>query len=830
MARAKIQDLYDRMLLALRKRLDETEGVFMKTSAIVIAAMERGNLRASEKAALAKRENELREILADVLQGLSRLCRDRIEMFPVAPGDGFLVRMEKRSRQAEEFSRILDGLLQSTGDSRKQIGKPTQQWRSVMGNVDFKSEFERKFNEAAASCKRPNVLVAGYTGCGKTSLIRTVLGDAVVSAEKIDASRPCRIDFDCYENDSVRLWDSRGLELGEKENEFKDKMREFVSDCQNDPDVDEHIHLVWYLIQGNGARVTDCDLALMKEIFTFDDVIAVISKMDITKGAQRDAIRQVLIDAGVPEHRIVEVSSRDAQNCRELVELSCKMLPDAYRDAFMAAQSIDRDAKVARTMDKKTSAQEIVAQTAAEAKTLFSGKGAPETEKWLAAPAESNVTLASLLAGMLAKLASLYGLHGNGVRDEAARFLDALQNEDRAGFFRGGDAAAEAAFLVGAVGHFMRRNFEAYACALIQGGALPPLGFDVELFKNYFSNYKEGMAMKPNILVCGKTGVGKTSLIQAVTHRGVVPDSAIGNGRPATSGFQLYETEIADFIDSEGMDPGKQSVDEYADFILGEVLGRLDTNETDRIIHNIWYCIDGSGARIQDADAEIIKTLSDKVLLVVTKSELMLQEQIESMMKSLLELIPRERIVMVSADNKTGLTQLIAKAREMSAQSMDAAEEEIEAFQARWEEYYANMRALWQEGVSDEADSYVNWAAGRAAAIALLPIPLVDVAPLVANEIYMIYKLAGVYGIAVDGTIVTMLLGCAGGSLLGKIGASFLPGLKVPIAAAVTYGVGKAAKAYFESDMTLDEDELKEQFLAGEREAKKRDWKNAAEN
>lgn len=329
----------------------------------------------------------------------------------------------------------------------------------------------------------------------------------------------------------------------------------------------------------------------------------------------------------------------------------------------------------------------------------------------------------------------------------------------------------------------------------------------------------------PNILVCGKTGVGKTSLIQAITHRGIVPDNAIGNGKTAAGGFHLYKTEIANFIDSEGIKPGKQSIEEYVDSILDEVLAHLDSDDKDMLIHNIWYCIDGSAVRIQEADAEIIRTFNDKVILVVTKCELMRKEQTELVMNTLLDLIDRDRIVMVSSENKTGLQQLIAKAQSMSAKAMAGAAEEHEAFRKRWDNYYANMRRVWQDNVSSDADDYINWAAGRAAAIALIPLPLADVAPLIANEVYMIYKLAGVYGIAIDSTVTTMLLGCTGGSIIGKIGASFLPFLKIPIAAAVTYGVGKAAAAYFESDMTMDTDELKAEFLAGEREAKKREWK-----
>ena len=815
MKNTRIIEMYGEMLRQLKSRLDQADGVFMEMSQKIVCGMTGERFSAASRAELQELDQKYCTILADVLEGLLAVYHGRIRMFPVPDHAGLIEKMEKRNAQAEELERIVDDLMEEAGlGDRKDNRQSNNIWRSMMADMDFRSEFERKFEEAASFSKRPNILVAGYTGCGKTSLIRTILGGDIVPKSGIDNGKPCRIDFDSYENDSIRLWDSRGLELGEMEEDFREKMREFVSDCQDDINVDEHIHLVWYLIQGNEARVTDCDLALMKNIFTFDNVIAVISKKDITKPVQSTEIRKILMEAGVPEHRIVEVSDAEggAIGCRELVNLSCKMLPDAYRDAFMAAQSIDREAKAAKVAEKKDRAKEIIAKAVAQAK---SGENGGEE--------------AGLVA-MLAQLSALYGLRDRSIRQEEAAFVEALLKEHRDEFLCDDDPAKNAGMLTGALGSFMRNNFEAYAIARIKGSPLPDLGFDIELFKQYYSTYKEGMSMKPNILVCGKTGVGKTSLIQAVTHRGVVPDSAIGNGRATTEGFHVYETEIANFIDSEGMNPGEQSVDDYADFILDEMFDRLDSNDTEKMIHNIWYCIDGSGARIQDTDAKIIKTFSDKVLLVVTKSELMRKEQTEAVMKTLLDLIPRERIVLVSAENKTGLSQLISKAQEMSAQAMEGAEEEMAAFQDRWDDYYANKRESWQESVSEDADSYINWAAGRAAAIALVPLPLADVAPLIANEVYMIYKLAGVYGIAVDSTIITMLLGCAGGSIVGKIGASFLPFLKVPIAAGITYGVGKAAKAYFESDMTLDMAELKEKFLAGEREAKKRDWKAVEED
>ncbi|MBR5839606.1 MAG: hypothetical protein IKZ84_13765 [Victivallales bacterium] len=124
----------------------------------------------------------------------------------------------------------------------------------------------------------------------------------------------------------------------------------------------------------------------------------------------------------------------------------------------------------------------------------------------------------------------------------------------------------------------------------------------------------------------------------------------------------------------------------------------------------------------------------------------------------------------------------------------------------------------------DTANEIILWGAGRAAAIALAPIPLADVGPLMANEAYMIYRLANNYDCKIDESVVAMLLGVSGGSIVGKIAASFLPFLKVPIAAGITYAIGKTAKAYFNSGMTLSPEDMKDLFENSRTEAEGIDW------
>ena len=139
--------------------------------------------------------------------------------------------------------------------------------------------------------------------------------------------------------------------------------------------------------------------------------------------------------------------------------------------------------------------------------------------------------------------------------------------------------------------------------------------------------------MKPNILVCGRHRVGKTSLIQAVTRAGTVPDEAIDHTQLDTVGFNVYETEVANFVTARAW--RQQSVDEYARTLMSEVVKRLDSEQAENLIHNIWYCIDGSSGRLLSADARLINQFSDKVLLVI-KADLLRKDQLRPLMDEIL--------------------------------------------------------------------------------------------------------------------------------------------------------------------------------------------------
>lgn len=210
-------------------------------------------------------------------------------------------------------------------------------------------ELLRRFIKSS-NCKRPNVLVLGYTGAGKTSLIQGIFGKAIVPDDRISAGMPKTPFFDCYENKNIKIYDSKGLEPGEKESIFLAGVKDFMRSIQEDRCIDNHIHLVWYLIQGVGARVTPCDLRLIKGI-SLENTIVVISKVDCTPENAVDALKYEISKSGIKMDRIVTCSDSDPKTLIGLENLTYEMLPSGYKSAWSSAQIVNFERKTNIAID-----------------------------------------------------------------------------------------------------------------------------------------------------------------------------------------------------------------------------------------------------------------------------------------------------------------------------------------------------------------------------------------------------------------------------------------------------------------------------------------------
>lgn len=111
-----------------------------------------------------------------------------------------------------------------------------------------------------------------------------------------------------------------------------------------------------------------------------------------------------------------------------------------------------------------------------------------------------------------------------------------------------------------------------------------------------------------------------------------------------------------------------------------------------------------------------------------------------------------------------------------------------------------------------EAEKICRWGAARASVIVVAP--LLGTMALMANEVYMIMRLADLRGKKLEEGAIAGLLGSLGGSFIGQTLFTLLPFLpvQIPLAVAVTYGVGKVANAWIKAGCPEDVAQFKEIF------------------
>ena len=336
-----------------------------------------------------------------------------------------------------------------------------------------------------------------------------------------------------------------------------------------------------------------------------------------------------------------------------------------------------------------------------------------------------------------------------------------------------------------------------------------------------------------NLAIFGKTGVGKSTLINAVFGEEV---ARTGIGEPVTRGSHLYVDKIGHLgiVDTQGLEVGKDNKEILAE--LTKAMNQMRRLPLSEQLHVAWFCVRGMDRRFEEAEADFIRRLDEiglEVVLVLTQVPVR-DGQYHPDAVQLAESIAARRLPL--AGGRPFLVN--ARADSFSGQPAHGLQEVLDAtFRAAPEGVHGALiaaQAIDHARKAKEAQGYIAAAATAAAAAAFVPIPLSDAATLVPIQMGMMAKIAQVHKITFDraalmaiaSTSVATSAGRATFSSLLKLvpGAGAVAGgmLSAGVASSFTYAMGqawlvvcqRAAKGSFRGvGQAFDNEAVREAFL-----------------
>ena len=259
------------------------------------------------------------------------------------------------------------------------------------------NDMQAAIEEALRGLGRCNVLIAGRTGVGKSTLINSMFhGRMATTGDGRPVTKAAR--FISKEGVSLGIWDTRGLELADFQ-ETLDELMQLVKGRADDRDPERHIHVAWLCIHEDGRRVQDAERNLCRTLDGHMPVLAVITKARSDQGFRANVQRMLPEARNVVRVRAIPEAFDDGHvlstmGLDDLVEATASLLPEGIRDAFDHAQKVSR-------RRKKRQAHRIVASSSALAATAAATP----------IPFSDAAALVPIQVAMLARISAVYGLN-----------------------------------------------------------------------------------------------------------------------------------------------------------------------------------------------------------------------------------------------------------------------------------------------------------------------------------------------------------------------------------------------------------------------------------
>lgn len=301
-------------------------------------------------------------------------------------------------------------------------------------------------------------------------------------------------------------------------------------------------------------------------------------------------------------------------------------------------------------------------------------------------------------------------------------------------------------------------------------------GSTADIYNQVVSSWEKAKKdlRKVNLLVTGKTGAGKSTLVNAVFRKEV---ARTGTGMPVTQATKLYEDPDLPLriYDTKGLEMGSRTQTETMEEIRGLITEKWKSRSEDQFIHAVWYCVNCGSNRVEEKELEWIRSLCTMGEAGVPVIVALTQAFRKKAALSLEEVIDQE---LAGTPFYRGCIPILAAADEEDPEGhpafglIDLVEATYRAIPDSRQAAFINAQGVNIDAKVKAAKKYLKGYVASAFGTGFAPLPLSDAPLLIANETAMCARITAVFGIDIDEVmlsgIVTALIGIPAVTIGGK--------------------------------------------------------------